>query len=245
MSKKQNTRPQFKIVIFIILLFLFILPAFIYYLRVIIDQQRWDDEQLLKTVTQLHRGTPSERDMVLKLLKSGIPAQTIFHDLYVKTSNDNFSQIDLVIMTKVGIIVVEVKDYSGWIFGNENQTNWTQVLSYGKEKYYFYNPVKQNSAHVYNLKKLLHKEQVPFYSLICFYGGCQLKNVSVSKQTYLCYAEQAIDVVNSIIKNNPPAVYKGAKQITELLKNAVENGDDINNINRHIKNIRDMKGQSE
>ncbi len=55
------------------------------------------NRKLLKSVTKQNRGTKSERDLVLKLLKYGIPAQTIFHDLYLKKHNGNFSQIDLVV----------------------------------------------------------------------------------------------------------------------------------------------------
>src|ERR1700712_1708408 len=86
------------------------------------------DKKLLETVTKPNRGTRTERDLVLKLLKTGIPAQTIFHDLYVKKYNGNFSQIDVVVATKVGILVFEVKDYSGWIFGAGHDSQWTQVL---------------------------------------------------------------------------------------------------------------------
>lgn len=75
------------------------------------------ERELLETVTSLERGNWSERALILKLLKQGIPAITIFHDLYVEKINSNYSQIDAVIATKAGIIVFEVKDYSGWIFG--------------------------------------------------------------------------------------------------------------------------------
>ena len=33
----------------------------------------------------------------------------------------NITQVDVVVATKKGIIVFEIKDYSGWIFGNEQQ----------------------------------------------------------------------------------------------------------------------------
>jgi len=36
--------------------------------------------------------------------------------LYIRKHNGDFAQIDLVVATKVGIIVFEVKDYRGWIF---------------------------------------------------------------------------------------------------------------------------------
>jgi hypothetical protein len=106
------------------------------------------DKKLLETVTKSNRGTRTERDLVLKLLKYGIPAQAIFHDLYLEKTNGEYSQIDLVVAAKKGIIVFEVKDYSGWIFGNGNYREWTQVLAYGQEKYRFYNPIMQNNRHV-------------------------------------------------------------------------------------------------
>jgi hypothetical protein len=75
--------------------------------------RNWQDKKLLETVTQTHRGTKSERDLVLALLKSGTPPHVIFHDLYLQTKKDYFSQTDLAIVTNVGIIVFEVKEYSG------------------------------------------------------------------------------------------------------------------------------------
>ena len=87
----------------------------------------WQDIKLLKTVTKLNRGTPSERRLVLNLLKSQIAASDIFHDLYIEKKSNSYSQIDAVAITDVGILVFEVKDYSGWLFGGEKQTYWTQL----------------------------------------------------------------------------------------------------------------------
>lgn len=102
-------------------------------------------------------------------LNYGIHPQTIFHNLYLRKSNGRFSQIDLVVPTKVGILVFEVKDYSGWIFGNGRHNQWTQVLAYGEEKYRFYNPVMQNNNYIAELRKQLGQgDDFPFYSIIVF-----------------------------------------------------------------------------
>ena len=135
--------------------------------------QKLRDRKLLKTVTSLYRGTKSERNLVLKLLKQGISAETIFHDLYIEKSNGKFSQMDIVVATTEGVVVFEVKDYSGWIFGSGHHSHWTKVLAYGKRKYRFYNPIKQNQNHVQILRKYLgQSEEVPFFSIIVFYGDC-------------------------------------------------------------------------
>ena len=203
------------------------------------------DKKLLETITNPNRGTRTERDLILKLLKTGIPAQTIFHDLYVKKYNDNFSQIDLVVATKAGILVFEVKDYSGWIFGAGHDSQWTQVLAYGKRKYRFYNPIKQNDKHVSDLRKQLPQfEDVPFYSIIVFYGDCVLKDINfIPNRTFLVKSNRVFEVMDTIMKNNQLARYTNKSEVVRVLKEAVKNGEDKTNQIQHIKNVRDMLGK--
>lgn len=106
------------------------------------------EQKLIEQVTPITRGEKSERKVILSLLKEGINPKAIFHDLYIQKPNREYTQIDVAVATKAGIIVLEVKDYSGWIFGNEHQKYWTQILAFGKEKHRFYNPVMQNYGHI-------------------------------------------------------------------------------------------------
>ncbi|MCD0465424.1 nuclease-related domain-containing protein [Flavobacterium sp. ENC] len=222
------------IIVGVILLAIFIFIFF--YIR---------DKKLLETVTKSHRGTKTERNLVLKLLKAGFPAQTIFHDLYLRDKYDNYSQIDLVLATKVGIIVFEVKKYSGWIFGTGNQNKWTQVLAYGKEKYYFYNPILQNKKHVENLKATLPDFQnIPFFSVVVFFGDCEFRDVSfIPNNTFLAKSPRVVDVVKKILKENEPANYKSKRDVVNVLSAAVENGNNEKISEQHIKNIKDMLGE--
>ena len=203
------------------------------------------DKQLLETVTNSNRGTKTERDLVLKFLKYGIPPQTIFHDLYVKKHNGNFSQIDLVVATRVGIIVFEVKDYSGWIFGTGHNLQWTQVLAYGKRKYRLYNPIIQNNKHISDLRKQLRQfETVPFYSIVVFYGNCILKDINfVPNGTFLVKSNRVLEVVGTILKDNEPVHFTNKNDIVRILKEAVKNGEDEETQIQHIKNVRDLLGK--
>lgn len=200
------------------------------------------DNELIKSVTDINRGTNAEKKLIAALLKLGIHPKAIFHDLYIPRSNGKFSQIDLVVATKVGILVFEVKDYSGWIYGNGSRLKWTQVLAYGREKYKFYNPVLQNNSHIKCLRQQL-KEKVPFYSIIVFYGDCQLKDIDfIPKGTYITKRYRVLDVVNKIINENPPANYKDKIHIIKTLKSAVERGNKIDVSDRHLEGIKDMLG---
>ena len=75
------------------------------------------------------------------------------NDLIIMDDNGKSHQIDHVEIRKNGIFCIETKNYSGWIFGNENQQMWTQTLY--NEKHQFPNPIKQNASHIYHLNKVL------------------------------------------------------------------------------------------
>ncbi len=221
---------------FIILFFILlsVISIFVY--------NEFKDRKILKTVTNLNRGTKSERKMVLKILKSGIKSTAIFHDLYLNNGNGKYSQIDLVVATKVGIVVFEVKEYSGWIFGTENQINWTQILAYGKRKYKFYNPILQNKKHVEDLKKFYHFDNIPVFSMIVFFGNCEFKNlIDLPSRTILTKSNKVIIRFNEILEYNQPVKYENKWEIVSLLKQAVKNGENSIILEKHIENIQNLK----
>ena len=208
------------------------------------SNQRKKDRELIKSVTSLNRGTSSERELILGLLKNGIPKETIFHDLMIK-KNNKFSQIDMVIPTKEGIIVFEVKEYSGWIFGSGNNTNWTQILAYGEKKYKFYNPIKQNNNHITELKKTLKQfQKIPFFSIIVFFGDCELKEINyIPNGTYIVKAQRIFEVLNLIKTENEPTSYTNKREVVDTLKKLVSLGENVGYQEQHIENIKNMTGK--
>ena len=203
------------------------------------------DKELIKSVTSLNRGTSSERELILGLLKNGIPKETIFHDLMIKKNNNKFSQIDMVIPTKEGIIVFEVKEYSGWIFGSGNNTNWTQILAYGEKKYKFYNPIKQNNTHITELKKTLKQfQKIPFFSIIVFFGDCELKEINyIPYGTYIVKAQRIFEVLDLIKTENEPTSYTNKREVVDTLKKLVSLGENVEYQKKHIENIKNMVGK--
>jgi len=230
--------------VLVILAIIILLRIFIIREREQNQKQREQNQNLLETVTKSDRGTYSERNLVLKLLKSGIPAQTIFHDLYLRKPNGSYSQIDLVIVTTAGIIVFEVKDYSGWIFGKGFQEQWTQVLAYGSQKYRFYNPIKQNSKHIFDVKNTRKQfENIPFYSVIVFDGNCELRDISfVPDGTFVVRAERILEVMR-IIQAKEPAPYTDKHEVIRVLREAVENGVHKEAEQQHIEKVTDLLGK--
>ena len=227
------------------LIFIGVLLFLILLIIILNVYNRHKNRELIKSVTSLNRGTNSELNLILKLLKGGINSKTIFHDLIIKKENDKFSQVDIVIATTQGIIVIEVKDYSGWIFGNGNQTNWTQVMAFGKRKYRFYNPIKQVRSQISSLKNSLEQfDKIPFFSIIVFYGDCRLKDINyVPKGTFIVKPHRILEALNSIKANNEQAPYENKQEVVDVLKVAVLNGANKGYHNQHIDNIKDIVGK--
>lgn len=183
------------------------------------------ERELIEQVTPITRGEWSERRVVLRLLKMGINPKTIFHDLYIQKPNGEYTQVDVAVATKAGIIVFEVKDYSGWIFGNEHQKYWTQLLAYGKEKHRFYNPVMQNSGHIQAIRQCLQQNpDTPIYSVIVFFGSSEFKDVTCNaNNTFIIYPRSIQQVVSEILMQ-PNANFGNKYEIMNLFTKAVQNG---------------------
>ncbi len=99
------------------------------------------------------------------------------NNLYLDKGDGKTTEVDLVMIHTSGIYVIESKNYSGWIFGNEKSQQWMQTLKNG-EKHQFYNPIYQNKLHVKALQQTLNlPDNIPFHSIVVFSERCTFKDV--------------------------------------------------------------------
>ena len=92
---------------------------------------------------------------------------------------DNSTEIDIVYISQSGIFVIEVKNYGGWIFGNEKSKNW--MVIHFQNRYSFYNPIKQNRIHIDCLKKLINRK-VNYHNIVVFSNRCEFKELTVTSK---------------------------------------------------------------
>ncbi len=84
------------------------------------------------------------------------------------------TQIDHILINTTGIFVIETKHYQGWIFGNPDQKQWTQVIY--RTKHRFQNPIHQNYAHLKALQSLFNLPEDNFIPLVVFTGSAEFKS---------------------------------------------------------------------
>lgn len=102
-------------------------------------------------------------------------------DTYLHFRNGTSTQVDEIVISNSGIYVFEVKNYKGWIFGNQNNKNWTQVLylGYGEtEKNQFYNPIIQNRTHINCIETIIEDKSIPIHSIVVFTDKSEFKDLT-------------------------------------------------------------------
>lgn len=114
----------------------------------------------------------------LRLLNQFGKKGRILRNAYIPKGNGKTTEIDLLYITQKDVFVLESKNYSGWIFGNENDKQWTATFPNG-ERRRFYNPVRQNQNHIKWLKQYIGAN-FPCYSIIVFSERCELKKIMVT-----------------------------------------------------------------
>lgn len=161
--------------------------------------------------------TDHERRIASLLQRSEVfNPNCIFLDNYFKTASGKTVQIDLIAVSKRGILVMESKDYTGWIFGNGNQDRWTQVIY--KDKHRFYNPIKQNENHIHCLRSIIGDHR--YYSLILFGNGAELKDISyVPQNTFVAVDSRLNEVLLEICSREEVLTSESVLEICREIHN--------------------------
>ena len=95
-------------------------------------------------------------------------------DFIVRTEKRETTQIDHVVFSSYGIFVIETKNYSGWIFGQEHHRTWRQTLKWGR-KYTFSNPLRQNYSHIKALQAITKLPEDKFINMVVFIKKAKIK----------------------------------------------------------------------
>lgn len=180
------------------------------------------------------KGAIGENRVKAVLGKDIIDQKYVINNLTVLYEGKS-SQIDHVIISKTGIFVIETKNYAGQIYGQENQHEWTQVLSYGNVKNKFYNPIKQNKSHIYALGKVLGRTD-GFVSIIVF-PKAELRTETTTPVGNLNILREIYNEHKEVIFSSPE-VNEMYNKLLHLKNNPeVSNRDHLANIKQMRKNL--------
>lgn len=135
--------------------------------------------RVMQFILNLIQGSPSIKGGIGELAVNFTTWLLLDEKLYRRVSNvtlatgDGTTQIDHVIVSQYGVFVIETKNMSGWIFGGENDAQWTQTFH--RKKHRFQNPLHQNAKHVRVLAEQFDIPQRAIHSVVVFVGEAEFK----------------------------------------------------------------------
>ena len=207
------------------------------------------DNSMYKSITNksylsiiFNKGYSAEY-LTWKILYNQPEYREVLINLYIPNQNDT-SEIDSVLINKYGIFVIESKGYSGWIFENETQKMWTQIIY--KNKYQFYNPIIQNRNHILALADFLGITDMNiFRSYIVFSERCELKKININKSNVKVIRrhelQNALD--NDYEKYGQVLLDSQIKKYNEQLVNYMFPCDDVKS--KHVEYVKQIKKQNQ
>ena len=171
-----------------------LLPFFLIFAVIIALYYFWTNSKYIKTeyfkITHnkflkvlLNKGLYGEY-LTYKYLRNMDGYHKFLFNVYLPKVNGETTEIDVLFISQSGIFVFESKNYSGWIFGKENQRQWTMTLPSGNksQKFHFLNPIMQNELHIKWLKASLSGyEGIAYHSIIAFSDRCTLKKIELTE----------------------------------------------------------------
>ena len=156
-----------------------------------------------RTASEKNKWTPFDRevgetliyDVLEPLEKYGFK---FLFNVYVPRGNerDKTTEIDVLMIGQCGVFVFESKNYSGWIFGNEKNRYWTQVLY--SERHRFYNPIRQNKNHIRWIRKYVGYT-TPIHSIVVFSNRCTFKDITYESEVKIVHREDLRETVSEIL----------------------------------------------
>ena len=173
----------------------------------------------------------------LEFLKSKGYDGNIISNVYITRTNGTTSEIDVLFITKKGIFVLESKNYSGWIFGSQNDKYW--MVCGRNNRWKLYNPVLQNQGHINTIHQ--HLRGVPCFSMIAFSERCELKKINVNSDIYVFNRDEMFFIVSDIFRKFPDVIdEKQLEYITQYLGQ-------FSNADKNIKksHLKDVEKYSE
>lgn len=123
-------------------------------------------------------------EMLVRILARFMLNKDTYHRVHNVTlpTSDGTTQIDHIFVSRFGIFALETKNMQGWIFGGENQAQWTQKIY--KKSFKFQNPLRQNFKHVKALEAALQIPPDTIHSVVTFVGGSTFKTDMPANVTY-------------------------------------------------------------
>ena len=173
-------------------------------------------KQVKLTYQELNKddGSWGEFEAYRALVSGGVSDAKYLFNREVPKEDGLSTELDLVVIHKKGIVVIENKHYTTRIFGDATDKDLTIIDKVGNKKS-IYNPIVQNEKHVAALKNYLKSKKLfideivtPIHSVVVFTAEVGdrtddiISGIDIEKtKTHICTSQNVANVVMKLLNS--------------------------------------------
>lgn len=193
-----------------------------------------------KTAAEID-GMLGEDTIYQYLIDHGVRKSQILRNVYLPTDDDSDekTEIDMLVISRKGILVLECKNYSGHIYGKSYRRYWVQYLG-NRQTFRFYSPIFQNRAHIRHVRQLLGSSKTPIipFTLVTRKGKWKISDLS--PDDHFCVYTSFFDECSRLPSVNLSK--QDIEALVELFKPYTNASDDVKTA--HAKRIEQIQHRS-
>ena len=176
-------------------------------------------------------GINGEREVNNYLYHLSKEDEYLFTNILLPLKNGCTTEIDTLLITRKGIFCIEIKNWKGYIEGDDYSKHWIQKYKPFSSTYkQLHNPVKQNENHCFVIERLL-KNEFNVENVVIF---LKIKNRRNLHSRFIYELNEFIEYFNSLPNNiiNKEDVFFAAEKLKKYKATRYE----LETHKREIKN---------
>ena len=132
-------------------------------------------------------GKAGEKQIAKSL--GNMPGVYLMRNLYIPDKRGRSHEIDILLATRKGLLVIESKAWTGDIRGSARLNDWSVKIWPGAKPEKRYSPIKQNATHIYALSRYLElpDDRKPHSVIVFTSSQAELKKVPENTGDYTIF----------------------------------------------------------
>lgn len=132
-------------------------------------------------------------------VKAKIPEAKIIRNAYIPRPDGSTSELDLIVICKQGIFIIESKNITGKIIADWKNDKDIKIQHPGGSTFSIQNPIEQNTQHYYSLRNYLGIDSNLFRSIVVFGDQCMFDYKALTPyHAEVCKLDKLIESMNRI-----------------------------------------------
>ena len=200
-----------------------------YQWNLLIPKDEWLEKQSFETLSKVY----------------GLGLKKILVDILIPSFNGHTNQLDLVFINRSGIYVIEVKNFTCILEGN-NTDDWVRKEFNGKRNK-IHNPIKQNLSHIKSLQKILHYYPDEYFkSIVLLADSCKFQydnNTDLEYDTRVVNYKDLKATIRELTKSSEKIfsdenIYRIYDELSEYARYSNEDR------KKHLEYVQNIRGEA-